>query len=1145
MCRVAFVLLTSLTKINFYLISFSGQKNGLKNGTYHVNGHVIEIKDGVRVSSMKHDPATIKQLRDPDPVPYYNNANLYHAPDTYLNNHLNQLLVSDLSNQNTHANHEPNLDPLSQHELHKLGSVGVGTKPLIADVLNDLRYESQLAPKKIIEFDNHNSRQHHHDIDFDDNCSVDSLEEEENGPRGGGGGDKGDRMGEREKEEARKEQKMLRSSLKMTRDGGGLIDSMSARKVTFSDSIEFNDGNIRKLEVQPLERIPLYQRIENKKREELAAKAAAISNTPKHQPTPASISYTSKSSPSVSNTSKSTVNTNSYTSKAVMNGSGKGVNYTTAEDVLDKLREEALMIKTPSVNYPESINAALDNFSQSKKLEKEASKIENEKDEKSVKSNGDGDFHKKNASSYMPKYSAPLELKDIGDADYTTAPNLVSGYNHRNEIINDEDSMNGIISDNYAPGYELMVDSSKMTKQPAAFVPVTTVTITSIHTSTYPISKPITTIHSTSTYKANTNHTSALASCTASYVASVTSVASSAHKQHGQKNGDSSEEVESAVLYVPQYPHFPSKEDRHTTNDGYDGRHIVNYYDDQYVNNYRDMHLNNGFHPAPYPHSTHESPPEATRIAENGVNHHRRSSSENVARDFSLSYINITACDISARPSSQSNGHSKRDNIYKEVERTLAGISFSNQNNNKATTKVDDETNTATNDSQKRERRDSYSRKVDLETAAPNEQAPATDAAAMSNESKISNAIKNGTAIPVRVHANASSNNDGASPARRGRVIVSADKRRRQHIGNMLPHPPEKPKNADKNTDNNKSEKVALPTRRGSLTRDEKVSTKNENNQNNSNSNNNGYSELNGKQKNGLGNNMPANVGKPINGRVSPQRAASKPDYYLEQNGLKSGFSNHNNHHPIENRTDMNNNISKYNSPAANTQPKSYVRVSPNMLPWNKPPQPQPPSGQSPKNNDAQIPLDKTPTDDEINKLWTNVRECIYTEQTEHAFSDSNYVIDNRYHRRQYRRTSSGSSINRRVDAYPPPEDARPSGPRIYTNYTPNYGSNRRYGSHESLNRYTNNSDSFNRYPPQQPNRNDSFGSPAFNKPALLPQRATKIIRNSNSASNDNRYTAFKGSDNLMNGPRFQYDGVSGKYGDGKSLFALIVTIDN
>ncbi|XP_057305750.1 probable serine/threonine-protein kinase DDB_G0282963 isoform X2 [Hydractinia symbiolongicarpus] len=259
-----------------------------------------------------------------------------------------------------------------------------------------------------------------------------------------------------------------------------------------------------------------------------------------------------------------------------------------------------------------------------------------------------------------------------------------------------------------------------------------------------------------------------------------------------------------------------------------------------------------------------------------------------------------------------------KDKIYEEVERNLAQLTFENSRN-----LVDDENNKCLQQMPTPSNHLESENLSDLEGVQRRKLQHHNIAA----DDKIKEAVREGTAIPIRVHS---------IPARRGRVIISADSKKRKPVGNFFPHPPSNPKN-DLTSNNIPNENLyGIEYKVSRNTQDTDV--------------------------NNIRN-------------VSHQRTISATPVRNQKPPRPEN-------HRTRSSTSDNRNRQRYTEHVNNlTAPVAHIA------------------------------LDKTPTDDEINKLWANVRECLRSETPDHAMSDSVYTVN--AHSRQ-QRTFSGSSFSRR-----------------------------------------------------------------------------------------------------------------------------------
>ena len=132
--------------------------------------------------------------------------------------------------------------------------------------------------------------------------------------------------------------------------------------------------------------------------------------------------------------------------------------------------------------------------------------------------------------------------------------------------------------------------------------------------------------------------------------------------------------------------------------------------------------------------------------------------------------------------------------------------------------------------------------------------------------------------------------------------------------------------------------------------------------------------------------------------------------------------------------------------------------------------------------------LNKTPTDDEINELWYNVRHCLSAKPPHKASSDSVYVVPTW----KQSRTWSGSRRGRTNSQQQSNLHTMPAN-----RHTPGLPL-RRYGSHENLSRRENSFDNFIGHPKSRV------------QSALLPQRSNK----ERISTNFNAFSAKKQTNN-------------------------------
>ena len=244
----------------------------MKDGNYNVAGHVIEIRNGVRVPSASGRRNTEQEDSNLIHVHQQKFQNTVYQPDSYLNHHLKNLFSDDMT-EKPYTN-----EPIqTQQNIHNHYSDSANNLPSgLTNTNQDILFIDQKSPT-------------------DSLCSNDSLHD------------------------SPFEQKVLRSSLK-GHSALKMASSATTRKVTFSDSVEFNDGDVKPVFTAMSARVPLYQRrIENNKPE------------PSKSITP-SPSFTKVETPAI-----------------------------TTEQLLDQLRQDALLPKYPSNEdfcYPDNVPIA-------------------------------------------------------------------------------------------------------------------------------------------------------------------------------------------------------------------------------------------------------------------------------------------------------------------------------------------------------------------------------------------------------------------------------------------------------------------------------------------------------------------------------------------------------------------------------------------------------------------------------------------------------------------------------------------------------------------------------------------------------------------------------------------------------------------
>ena len=396
-------------------------------------------------------------------------------------------------------------------------------------------------------------------------------------------------------------------------------------------------------------------------------------------------------------------------------------------------------------------------------------------------------------------------------------------------------------------------------------------------------------------------------------------------------------------------------------------------------------------------------------------------------------------------------GKIETDELYRSIEASLAGVTFDNVNKD--------------NESSEHRPKNNPHGELDFDSKLESQLAP-TDSEC------ISSAVKDGTSIPVRVHS---------GNVRRGRIIVSANEKKRRTISNFSPHPPppqkqqqqqqqqslkrESPRvsiaenskhSRTRSMDNRKKDipPKSYPTPKASVPQTSKPPNKR-----------NSFTSP-GYQVDKVY--SPKN--KTVIDKYSPRTKTQNNNrpYSSNSNSPKSKVNNSNHSSNINNNNNNNNNDIRYYNDTQSyhqTPIKDYRQASTNQQ------QRQQKQQHSSNKPDDDISLSKTPTDEEINKLWANVRGCLPNEAPEQAYSDTAFIAPRRSH---HQRTFSGSLVRRVSNDRSHPSNS--NGSRMNIN-----NSNNRYGSHEMLYR---------------PNSSDSsFSGSSFTKRhALLPQRTNRVL---------------------------------------------------
>ena len=418
--------------------------------------------------------------------------------------------------------------------------------------------------------------------------------------------------------------------------------------------------------------------------------------------------------------------------------------------------------------------------------------------------------------------------------------------------------------------------------------------------------------------------------------------------------------------------------------------------------------------------------------------------------------------------SENQNAKSESDELYRSIEASLAGVTFDNVNKDY--------------ESVEHRPKNNPHGEFDFDSKLESQLAP-------TDSERISSAVKDGTSIPVRVHS---------GNARRGRIIVSANEKKRRTISNFSPHPPppqqqqllthDSPRVST--ADNSKHSKTrSMDNRKKDIPPKSYPTLKTSTPQNSKLQNKRNSFTSPGYQVNKVY--LPKN--KTVIDKYSPRTKTRNNNRPFSSNSnspkfkVNSSNNNNNNNNTNNNNADIryyNDALSYHQTPIKDNNPTSNQQHQKQHL-SNKP-------------ND--ISLNKTPTDEEINRLWANVRGCLPNEAPEQAYSDTAFIAPRRSH---HQRTYSGSLVRRvnndRSVIYP----FSSNGSRMNS-------SNNRYGSHEMLYR---------------PDSSDSCysGSSFTKRHALLPQRTNRVLSpkivtdftvngyndNNNTNNNNNNNTYF------------------------------------
>jgi len=209
--------------IFLFSVSYAGT---LKDGDYNIGGHVIEIRNGVRVSSAKNNSNhKQKETKTQDQKLNFTNRfqNSLYEPASYLSDHLKTLFPESTTTTTTNENTNNNNYNNSNNNRNNNNN-----NNKCFDNLDTQITKLQSVPNHVNKnIDKQNIARNQTNESL---CNDNSFLSDQN---------------------------ILRSSMK----GSALRmnDSMT-RKVTFSDSVEFNDGDTQPVFTTTAARIPFYQR---------------------------------------------------------------------------------------------------------------------------------------------------------------------------------------------------------------------------------------------------------------------------------------------------------------------------------------------------------------------------------------------------------------------------------------------------------------------------------------------------------------------------------------------------------------------------------------------------------------------------------------------------------------------------------------------------------------------------------------------------------------------------------------------------------------------------------------------------------------------------------------------------------------------
>ena len=1057
-------------------LSFSASNDILKDGTYNIRGHIIEIRNGVRVSTpstkTKQENKTIEEQSSSktktNNVPFNNNGNVnshtasfqqtIYEPKFYLNSHLNNLLCNDqqdnfLSNINDNKDSNSNIDIFNQ------------------ETINDLQQKQQdgkrTAPSPT-----------------DSLCSNDSLNNSNDIEENVGSSS------------SHWEQRMLRSSLKGS-SSTRMSNSLS-RKVTFSDSIEFNDGDTQPTFTPPTKSIPLYKRMEQ------ASSMTKIDVSPFQG-------------------SDSTTHVNQNRGYAVV----------TTEQLLDQLRQEALLPRYPhngDFSYPDSVaisqtpsnvavvsplipnNSNTDGITESVQtqqqtkpvpiIENDPSNTDNQqldsldslnssvvKDSIEIARRDTNKTDPKQSDNSMnnsyviecdPKNDVAFSSKSDAVIDYMndttsnqkaivdppqtkTTSNQTLGTTHvesLNDLDNKVSTLNGDKLSHNTNYFETKIQYNQFPQQQQQqiqqTIPVSTISNiaekpfhsgkseTFFNKSKPPLQQsPLTSVNKTESTYTSKGMKYKTPTVTSSHDDQSTNSPYHTSNQKTPKNGNSY-----AAKHVTAKSSTSTNDKTHSKNK--DSKEFGSKFtcNDQKKNSVKTNCTEMSCRKSK--DSTDSVIKANSKITNITSDVHCKDVVTTTKDDVasSTAHFQFSNQDFDRWESQRKSEHKNTDSdsptndivddIYKSVEQSMACITFENRNEMNPVTAA----------------------KFDQDSINDKEEniVPYVD---KTESEKISTAVKDGTSIPVRVHS---------SNIRRGRIIVSANSKKRkqqqnQHQTvdiNFTPHPPPSKSKNTKLLENYEGKPLEVPLLNSGTPLQQhqrkRTSTGERGKPLNNHSRTKSHPRLITSASSRLNNAPVASRHQNTNKLDSTSRASTAvqaktpmKDTYIPTSATTVLEK------PSQNPDKFYDNFDK------NYSKNSNNKIHPEIVPHSQGPL---------LNASNRLPLDKTPTDDEINKLWANVRDCLSTEVPEHAFSDSICVVEPK---KQHQRSSSGTSFHRRSNS----GNVRMS--KTHPNKS-NLNSHRRIGSQEIIFHRENSLDSV------------SSASSFSRRQALLPQRVNRLL---------------------------------------------------